>query len=109
VTALDAASGKTEWEFAIPARHEPGMAMEHGPGPHSTPLIARDRVFAVSVGGKLQCLDKATGKALWAHDLWEEYGGTRLRRGCSASPIAYRDLVIATVGGSGHAVMAFRC
>jgi outer membrane protein assembly factor BamB len=107
VIALDAGAGKTQWEFAIPARHEPGMGMEHGPGPHSTPLVAGNRVFVVSVMGKLQCLDRRSGKALWAHDLWEEYGGTRLNRGYAASPIAYREMIIVPVGGAGHAVMAF--
>lgn len=107
-TALDADTGKTLWEFAMAAPHESGMAMEHGPGPHSTPLLAQNRVFVVSINGKLQCLDKATGKPLWARDLWREYGGTRLNRGYAASPIAYRDQVIVPVGGKGHAVMAFR-
>jgi outer membrane protein assembly factor BamB len=108
VIALEAATGKTHWEHAMPAPHQAGMAMEHGPGPHSTPLLAGDRLFVVSITGRLECLDKRTGKPLWAHDLWTEYGGTLLNRGYAASPVAYRDLVIVPVGGKGHAVMAFR-
>jgi outer membrane protein assembly factor BamB len=108
VIALEAATGNPVWEFAIPARHAPGMGMEHGPGPHSTPLLAGGRLFAISVMGHLHALDAKTGKLLWAHDLWNEFGGTRLDRGYASSPIAYRDTVIAMVGGKRHAVMAFR-
>jgi outer membrane protein assembly factor BamB len=107
IIALDAATGKTAWEFAIPARHTAGMAMENGPGPHSTPLVAGGRLFATSVMGKLHCLDAKTGKLVWSHDLWNDFDGTRLGRGYSSSPMAYRDVVITMVGGAGHAVMAF--
>ncbi len=42
--ALDAATGKTLWEYAYKAPGG-GMALENGPGPHTTPLIvARPRV-----------------------------------------------------------------
>jgi outer membrane protein assembly factor BamB len=83
------------------------MQMENGPGPHSTPLVASDRLFAVGGTGKLYALDKLTGKLIWTHDLWNEFDGTKLNRGYSASPIAYKNTVIVTVGGAGRALMAF--
>lgn len=107
VIALDAATGKTLWEHTYDAPILPGMGMEYGPGPHSTPLVAGDLVFAPGVTGKLHALDKKTGRVVWAHDLWAGMGGKKLGRGYSCSPIAYGANVILTVGGAGQAVVAF--
>jgi outer membrane protein assembly factor BamB len=108
VVALETASGKTVWETALDAPHAPGMNVEAGPGPHSTPLIAGDRLFVTTVIAHLVALDLKTGKRLWSHDLWKEYKGTSLDRGYSSSPMAYKDTVIVPVGGAGRALMAFR-
>jgi outer membrane protein assembly factor BamB len=107
--AMEADGGETVWEYCCDAPFIAGkMSMEFGPGPHSTPLIVGDRMFTVGVTDKLHCLDKKTGKVLWKHDLAGEFDATILDRGYSASPIAYGDNVIVTVGGEGKSVMAFR-
>jgi outer membrane protein assembly factor BamB len=107
VVALDAQNGKTLWEHKSDAPHRPRMQMENGPGPHSTPLIVGDRICAIGVTGKFYCLNKQSGVVVWFHDLWEEFNGTKLNRGYSCSPIAWKQTVIVTVGGPGHALMAF--
>jgi outer membrane protein assembly factor BamB len=107
VVALDAASGTTRWEHAYDAPEVAGMNMEYGPGPHSTPLVSDGLVYAVGATGKLHALDQQTGRVVWSHDLYKEYGGTVQDRGYSCSPILYGDTVILTVGGRGQAVMAF--
>jgi outer membrane protein assembly factor BamB len=108
VVALDAATGRTLWEHAYDAPMLPRMGMEYGPGPHSTPLVVDDLVFAVGVTAKLHALDKRTGRVAWSHDLWKEYGGKVQGRGYSCSPIACGNTVVLTVGGGrGQAVMAF--
>jgi outer membrane protein assembly factor BamB len=107
VIALDAASGKTRWEFVYAAAFLSGMDMQNGPGPSSTPLVLNGRVYTVGVTGKFHCLDQKTGKLIWAHDLIKEFNGTVLQRGYSASPIAHRQSVIVPVGGKGHAVISF--
>ena len=43
---------------------------DQGNGPYSTPLIVGDRLFTTGVAGRLQCLDKKTGKVLWTQELW---------------------------------------
>ena len=106
VVALDPSTGKTLWEHKYDAPVA-GMNFEFGAGPHSTPLVAGDKVFAVGATGKMHALDRKTGKVAWSHDLWAEYGGTRLDRGYSCSPAAYKGTVIVFVGGRGQAVMAF--
>jgi outer membrane protein assembly factor BamB len=108
VIALDPASGETVWETTIEAPHAPGMNIEAGPGPHSTPLIAGGRIFVTSVVGHLVALDRQTGERLWSQDLWNEHRGTFLDRGYASSPMAYRETVIVPVGGAGRALMAFR-
>ena len=106
VVALDAATGKTIWEKSYAASPR-GLELEFGKGPHSTPLIAGDLLITVGVIGKLQAFEKQTGKVVWSHELWQEYGGKRMGRGYSCSPLAYKNTVILTVGGPGQSLMAF--
>ena len=107
VAALDSASGKTLWEHTTPVTFRSDFP-EMGSGPYSTPLVAGERLFTTGVTGRLQCLDKKTGKLLWTQMLWADHGGTHLMYGYAASPLAFRDLVILPVGGKGKATMAFR-
>jgi outer membrane protein assembly factor BamB len=84
------------------------MSMEYGPGPHSTPLVAGDLVYAIGVTGRLHALNKTTGAVAWAHDLYREFGGMVQGRGYSCSPIAWRTTLVCSVGGRpGQALMAF--
>ncbi|MEK6321121.1 MAG: PQQ-binding-like beta-propeller repeat protein [Acidobacteriota bacterium] len=106
VVALDAANGKTIWEKSN-AAPTTGLAMENGNGPHATPVIAGDLLFTVGVIGKMQAFDKKSGSVVWSHDLYREYGGTKMGRGYSCSPLAWKNTVIVTVGGAGQALMAF--
>jgi outer membrane protein assembly factor BamB len=108
VIALNPANGETVWETPIDAPHAPGMNIEAGPGPHSTPLIVDGRIFVTTVIGHLVALDRKTGRRLWSHDLWKEYKGTFLERGYASSPMAYEDTIIVPAGGAGRALMAFR-
>ena len=104
--AANAETGQTLWEVPSPSTFA-SDAPEMGNGPYATPLIVGDRVFTAGVAGRLQCLDKKTGKLVWAQELWTNHGGSRLVYGYASSPIAFRDSVIVPVGGAGKAVMAF--
>jgi outer membrane protein assembly factor BamB len=106
VVALDSSNGKTIWEKSNVASTA-GLAMENGNGPHSTPALAGDFLFTVGVIGKLQAFDKKTGNLVWSHDLYKEYGATKMDRGYSCSPLVWKNSVIVTVGGRGQALMAF--
>jgi outer membrane protein assembly factor BamB len=107
VVALDAATGRTVWEYGYEATFSKEYSMENGPGPHATPAVAGERVFAAGATGKLHALDRRSGKLLWAHDLMGEYKGTIRVNGYACSPLAYRDTVIMQVGGAGNSLMAF--
>jgi outer membrane protein assembly factor BamB len=107
VITLDAATGKTLWEQGNPVTVRSSMNMEHGPGPHSTPLLAGGRLFTVGVVGRLQALDPKTGAVLWSRELWDDLGGKVMDRGYSCSPLAWRDTVVVAVGGDGPGLVAF--
>lgn len=106
VVALDAATGKTIWEFKYPAPTQ-GVDFREGAGPHSTPLIVGNRLFATSTRRELFAIDKTTGARIWSHDFMKEYGAPPPGRGYSGSPMLYNGTIIVTVGGSGQAVAAF--
>ena len=108
VMAADAETGKTIWEHATPMTFQSDVAREMGNGPYSTPLIVGSRVFTTGVAGRLQCLDKKTGKVLWTQQLWDEHRGSQMMYGYASSPIAFRETVVVPVGGRGKAVMAFQ-
>jgi len=105
VIALDATNGSTIWEHRYEAPRPGRMDLTYGPGPHSTPLIVGDRLFTVGAMGHLNALDKETGEVLWSRDLYHEFGAV-WERGYSASPVAWRNLVILPTGTRGQSVVA---
>ena len=95
--AVGIATGKELWrhEFSVP--YTPNSAARaHGPGPKSTPAIARGRVFTFSITGVLSALDLNTGKLSWrtpAPPAPATYG-------TGMSPLVEGGVVIAHMGGS---------
>lgn len=107
VISLDAATGRTVWEFPYEAMTGE-LNLSEGKGPHSTPLIVGNLIYAVGVKGTMHALDKNNGRMAWKRDLWSEHGGYLDDRGYSPSPVAYKNTVIVPVGGkSGQCLMAF--
>lgn len=106
VVALDARTGATLWEY--PYAETFRSAHDVGSGPHVMPQIVGNRVFTIGAGGKLHALDKKTGQLLWQHDLYEEFGGTRLDYGYSSHPLFYKDNLIVLAGGEGKAVVSLK-
>jgi outer membrane protein assembly factor BamB len=106
VAAFDAASGKTLWEHKYSAPVA-GIDFSQGLGPHSTPLIVGNRIFATSSRSELIALDKATGTRIWSHDMVKEFRAIPAGRGYSCSPVHYNGLVIVTMGGPDQGVAAF--
>lgn len=106
VIALAAGTGKTIWEHKYDAPTA-GINFEEGLGPHSTPLLVGNMLYTVGAIGKLHALDKKTGKVVWSHDLWKDFGGRKMDRGYSCSPLAYKNMIILTLGGQGQTLIAF--
>jgi outer membrane protein assembly factor BamB len=105
VTCYDVDTGKLQWAHATPVRFQEIVA---GIGPRATPTIDEGRVYALGALGNLQCLDGATGKSLWHHDILAESGGELPQWGKSCSPLVYKDLVVASAGGpNGKSLLAY--
>jgi outer membrane protein assembly factor BamB len=107
VIAANAETGVTLWEQSASMTFQSDAAGDMGNGPYATPLIVGNRLFTTGVAGRLQCLDKKTGKLLWTQQLWTDHQGSRLMYGYASSPIAFRETVVVPVGGPGKSVMAF--
>jgi len=102
--ALDADTGETIWEHKNPSPFTELMA-QFGPGPHTTPTIAGNRLYTIGTNAVMHCYNKKNGKVLWKHDLAEEFGAPVPGRGYGASPIVYKDTIIVPVDrqrGEGH-------
>src|SRR5688572_28655024 len=106
IAALDAASGRTLWEFKY-ASPTDDLDFSQGAGPHSTPLIAGNVLYATSTRKELFALNKTTGQRLWSHDFMKEYGAPPPGRGYLCSPLLHNGTIIVTMGGPGQAVAAF--
>ena len=106
IAAMDAGTGKTLWEHTYDSSTG-DLDLEYGAGPHSTPLIVGNTLFAVGSRTELFALDKSSGKVIWQHNLVNEFGAPQADRGFAPSPIAYRDTIIVPAGAKGGAVMAF--
>jgi outer membrane protein assembly factor BamB len=106
IAALDAATGNTIWEYKYDSPTA-GVDYSQGAGPHATPLVTADRVYATGSRKELFALDKANGRVVWSHDLIKEYGASGPGRGYSCSPLLYNGTIIVSVGGPGQALAAF--
>jgi outer membrane protein assembly factor BamB len=106
VAALDPRTGATVWEHRYPSPTA-GVDYSQGAGPHSTPLVTADRVFAAGSRKELFALNKANGQVVWSHDLIKEFGASPPGRGYSCSPLLYGDTVIVSMGNAGQTLAAF--
>ncbi len=108
ITALDAATGKTLWEFEYENPFTNDYSEKVGPGPYAMPQVIGDRLVTASGTGKIHSLDKKTGKLRWSHDLYKEFHATNMKFGYSCHGLPYKDLLIYQAGGQGDGVIAFR-
>ncbi|MDD4889206.1 MAG: PQQ-like beta-propeller repeat protein [Phycisphaerae bacterium] len=92
--ALDPADGKEKWKAEVC----PAWRGQYD-GIRSTPTFADGKVYVLSPGGLLACLDVAkNGQKLWAKEM-KEFGGAPHNWGYAESPLVYEKLVIVTPGG----------
>ncbi len=106
IAALDARTGNTVWEHRYPSPTA-GVDYSQGAGPHSTPLVTADRVFAAGSRKELFALDKASGRVMWSHDMMKEYGASGPGRGYACSPLLFGDTIIVSMGGPNQTLAAF--
>ncbi|MGI9474386.1 MAG: PQQ-binding-like beta-propeller repeat protein [Rubripirellula sp.] len=102
LAALRLKDGSQEWTTGLSPNYENGM----GNGPRATPTVDGERVFAYTGEGTLVCVQLTDGKVIWRKPLVREFAGKPAEYGMACSPLVVGDLVIVTVGGRGHAVVA---
>jgi outer membrane protein assembly factor BamB len=92
---------KQEWDVSYT-----GVAFENGP--HATPTVDGERVYALGNTGILMALNASSGEVLWKKDYVKDYGADHGTWGISSAPIVDGDRLIALVGGPPDAkVVAF--
>ncbi len=106
VVALRADTGQPIWEHRYVAKTYPSQTAQYGDGPNASPLIMAGRLITIGHTGLMNCLDVATGKPIWSHDLVKDFKGAVQYYGYSNSPIAYKDTIITLVGGKKRGVIA---
>ena len=105
ITCYDIDNGKLQWAQATDVRFAAAIA---GVGPRSTPTIDEGNVYTMGAMGDVYCLDGATGKVLWHHDVVKESDAEVPKWGKSCSPLVYENLVIVSAGGpDGHSLVAY--
>lgn len=103
VMALDlAAKGKVLWSTTI----APAGFKGYSPGTRATPTVDGDRLYALSAGGVLACLNRKTGKVVWDLDYVKDRGGVLPRWAFAESVLIDGDKLICTPGGPKGAILA---
>jgi outer membrane protein assembly factor BamB len=78
-----------------------------GDGPRATPTIDGGNVYALGATGRLNCLNGATGQAIWTRNILEDAGGANSPFGMAGSPLVVHDLVVVCPGGKGCSLTAY--
>jgi outer membrane protein assembly factor BamB len=98
--------GAQIWLHDDPVRFGSSMG---GPGPRATPTIAGGQVFAVGATGILNCLDGATGQAVWSVNILTDNHAENAGHGVCGSPLVLNDRVlVCPTGHNGPSLAAYR-
>jgi outer membrane protein assembly factor BamB len=98
VVCYDVLTGEPEWIHANRTRFRES---EGGDGPRATPTIVGGRVYALGPTGILDCLEGATGKVIWSHNVLTEHHGGNPQYGKTSSPLVLDDLVVVSCAAEG--------
>jgi outer membrane protein assembly factor BamB len=109
VSCFDLDTGKQLWRNGYPAPYTMNpAAVSHGKGPKSTPLFYNNKLYTLGISGILSCYDAAKGALVWRKEFGKEFKTTSPLYGAAMSPLGYKDMVIAHVGGhDSGALIAF--
>jgi len=105
VEAMDAASGKTQWQYTYPTAYRDDFGFDEGP--RAVPVVANGMVYTFGAEGQLHAVDLATGKKVWSEDTMRRFGVPKGFFGAAGSPIVEDGRVIANIGGKNAGIVAF--
>lgn len=95
IVGYDLLSGRALWAHTNRVRFSESLG---GDGPRATPTIKEGRVYAMGATGILDCLEEATGRLIWSHDVLKENNLSNITWGKSCSPLLANGLVVVTGG-----------
>lgn len=95
VVCYDAATGAERWIHTDRARF---METLGGPGPRATPTFHEGKIYTLGATGLLNCLEAATGRAVWSRDIVKDSGAAVPQWGFSASPLVAAGVVTVFAG-----------
>ncbi len=105
VEALDAATGKTQWEYGYPTSYRDDFGFDEGP--RAVPVVANGAVYTFGAEGQLHAVDLASGRKIWSEDTMRRFGVPKGYFGAAGSPLVEDGKVIANIGGKNAGVVAF--
>jgi outer membrane protein assembly factor BamB len=105
VEAMDAASGKTQWQYAYPTSYRDDFGFDEGP--RAVPVVANGVVYTFGAEGQLHAVDLATGMKVWSEDTMRRFGVPKGFFGAAGSPLVEDGRVIANIGGKDAGIVAF--
>lgn len=97
VWALSEKDGKDLWMKPLGATFQQRMPQSQE-GPGCTPTIDGDRLYVLTMGGDLACLQVSDGKILWQRSLTRDFGGSVPTWSYRESPLIDGDKVVCTPG-----------
>src|SRR5688572_20230933 len=107
--ALDANTGRELWATTVGSGLYPNGGVGFDDGSRGTPSVEGDQVYVFGAYMNLMCLNAATGKEIWSHDLRREYEAYVIAWQNAASPLLIGDLVLVNGNGRpGEHLMAFK-
>jgi outer membrane protein assembly factor BamB len=113
VFALDTKDGKEIWAAEVgPIFRIKGNS--YSAGPSTTPTIDGERLYALGGFGEFVCLETASGKRVWGHNLFKEFQGQVMDNsgekgigwGYTDGPLVDGDQVLCTPGGNDGLLLA---
>jgi outer membrane protein assembly factor BamB len=105
VESLDAASGKTRWQYGYPTAYRDDFGFDEGP--RAVPVVADGVVYTFGAEGHLQALSLERGEPLWSEQTARQFGVPKGFFGAAGSPLVEGGRLIANVGGSKAGIIAF--
>jgi len=105
VVCYDLVDGREVWSHTDEGRFRGGSA---GDGPRATPNVAGQCVFTLGACGRLNCLDRRTGRRHWSIDVLADNRASNLFHGLSGSPLVVDGMVVVSAGGhDGRSLAAY--
>jgi outer membrane protein assembly factor BamB len=105
VEAIDATSGKTQWQYGYPTSYRDDFGFDEGP--RAVPVVANGIVYTFGAEGQLHAVDLASGMKIWSEDTMRRFGVPKGFFGAAGSPLVEDGRVIANIGGKNAGIVAF--